>query len=143
MHQFTLTHQNVHRIIAVSVLMAMKINDNMVVSNKAFAYSAGLSLPELNQLELEFIIAIEFEFFVSREEYQECLQKMHEIYGHNQTFNELIAIQSKVGAVFEYFTSLWTETWQVKQFHFKYFIERLSIDDRTLRQVNWSNLFAE
>ena len=55
-----LTRQNVHRLYATSLLIAIKIYDDHPISNKAFAQTAGIKFGELNVLEETFLKGIKF-----------------------------------------------------------------------------------
>merc|ERR1712137_65722 len=76
-----LTSFNVHRVLLVSVLVAVKFNDDFFYSNAYFGKIGGVALQEMNWLEVEFLGLIKFDLYVSEEEfeaYQKELSQMTE-----------------------------------------------------------------
>ena len=64
-----LTPYNIHRIIFVSILMAIKYNEDICFDYEFYAKIAGISMKELKILEREYIELIKFHFFVGKEEF--------------------------------------------------------------------------
>jgi DNA-directed RNA polymerase subunit L len=64
-----LTPYNIHRIIFVSILMAIKYNEDVCFDYEFYAKIAGLSMKELKALENEYIDLIKFHFFVKKEDF--------------------------------------------------------------------------
>lgn len=64
-----LTPYNIHRIIFVSILMAIKYNEDICFDYEFYAKIAGISMKELKILEREYIDLIKFHFFVGKEEF--------------------------------------------------------------------------
>ena len=65
-----LTNYNIHRILLISILAAIKYVDDSVYSNKYYSEVAGVSLKELNLMENSFYELLDFELFVSEEEFE-------------------------------------------------------------------------
>lgn len=60
-----LARNNVHRVIILSVVTALKFNEDKTYANEFFARVAGITLTELNSLELEFLRFIDFDLYIS------------------------------------------------------------------------------
>ena len=64
-----LNSYNIHRIIFVAILIAIKFNEDNCFDFNYYSAIAGISTKELKILEIEFINLIKFELFVKKEEY--------------------------------------------------------------------------
>ena len=64
-----LNSYNMHRIIFVAILIAIKFNEDNCFDFSYYSAIAGISTKELKILEIEFINLIKFELFVKKEEY--------------------------------------------------------------------------
>ena len=60
----TLTYYNIHRILFVSIIMAIKYNEDSFYDNKYYSEIAGIPLKELNMLENTFVEMCHFKLFV-------------------------------------------------------------------------------
>jgi hypothetical protein len=72
-----LTMLNAHRVIITSLMVAAKYHDDLFYNNAYFAKLGGISLSELNMLEVEFLQMLNFSMFVDPivfEKYQIQLQ---------------------------------------------------------------------
>ena len=69
MHSFRVTALNVHRIFLASILLSAKFLDDIYYNNSFYAKLGGISLQELNTLELEFLRLTRFDLNVSEEQY--------------------------------------------------------------------------
>lgn len=67
---------NVHRLFATALVLACKFLEDQVFSNKFYAQVAGVSLQELNRLELQFVTALSFDFSVTPEKFNEYSQQL-------------------------------------------------------------------
>ena len=65
-----LTNYNIHRILFISILIALKYNEDSIYSNKYYSEVAGVSLKELNSMESSFLELLDFKLFVSEEEFK-------------------------------------------------------------------------
>ena len=61
---------SIHRIILTSVTLAIKYFDDVFYLNSFYSQIGGISVDDLNSLELEFLKDINFSLFVSWEDYQ-------------------------------------------------------------------------
>ncbi|XP_066350211.1 cyclin-P4-1-like [Miscanthus floridulus] len=58
---------SVHRLLITAVLAAVKFMDDVCYNNAYFARVGGISLAEMNYLEVDFLFAVEFDLNVSPE----------------------------------------------------------------------------
>lgn len=65
-----LTRTNIHRIIITSTMVAAKFYDDQFYYNPFFATVGGIKAHEINTLEIELLFLLEFNLFVTREEYE-------------------------------------------------------------------------
>ena len=69
-NRLRLTNYNIHRILFISILIALKYNEDSIYSNKYYSEVAGVSLKELNSMESSFLELLDFKLFVSEEEFK-------------------------------------------------------------------------
>ncbi|KAF8943200.1 hypothetical protein BGZ47_005699 [Haplosporangium gracile] len=67
---FRINSFNIHRLLITSLMIAAKFTSDLFYSNARYAKVGGLALPELNQLELEFLFTSKFELNVKVDELQ-------------------------------------------------------------------------
>ncbi|KAG0380050.1 hypothetical protein BGX24_010364, partial [Mortierella sp. AD032] len=67
---FRVNSFNIHRLLITSLMIAAKFTSDLFYSNARYAKVGGLALPELNQLELEFLFTSKFELNVKVDELQ-------------------------------------------------------------------------
>ena len=60
----------IHRVIIVSIVLAIKFNDDSFYDSASYALIGGIPVEELNYLEMEFLKEINFSLLVSCEDYQ-------------------------------------------------------------------------
>ena len=75
--QVYLTLDNYQRLFLLAVMTASKFLDDYYVSNKRWAAIGGISLREINQLELEFLYRLSFTLYVKRSEYDWYAEELH------------------------------------------------------------------
>ena len=63
------TLKNAYRIILVSTLLASKYFNDFSYSNKYWSKIGGISVQELNQLEISMLFTIDWKIHVDEEEY--------------------------------------------------------------------------
>ena len=63
--------RTIHRLFITSVVLAAKFYDDTFYNNKFYARVGGLSVKELNELELEFLFRMKFDCNVIPEEFRE------------------------------------------------------------------------
>ncbi|KAF1790090.1 Cyclin PHO80-like [Phytophthora cactorum] len=69
MQGFVLTELNVHRVVITSVVLAAKFFDDHYFNNAYYAKVGGVPCPEMNELEVEYLLLINFSLHVSSETY--------------------------------------------------------------------------
>ncbi len=67
--QLDFSHLNIHRLILGSLLAAIKYCNDDLYPNTYYARIGGISLEEMNMIEITFCALLGFEFFVDRETY--------------------------------------------------------------------------
>lgn len=60
----------VHGLVEISLLLAVKVNEDYAQSNKAYVVSAGLTLQEMNRMEREFIERLGWNVHVCISDYE-------------------------------------------------------------------------
>lgn len=65
-----LTRLNVHRLIITTIMVAAKFFDDFFYVNQFFGTVGGLKPSEINSLEVELLFLLEFNLYVSKEEYE-------------------------------------------------------------------------
>lgn len=60
----------VHRLLLASLIVAAKFLDDTVASNRTWAYAGGLSVKELNSLEIRFLELISFDLYVELSDFE-------------------------------------------------------------------------
>ena len=69
---------NVHRLILVSILIAFKYNhDGYYIINPYFKKAGGVSLQELNRIELEFVFLLSFDLFTSHDVFNKYKKEVY------------------------------------------------------------------
>lgn len=74
-----LKYENIHRLYFISLVLAVKFNEDLVYSNELFAGVGGIPLKELNKLESEFLVLTEFTVYVQEEVYNEYVRYLNKI----------------------------------------------------------------
>lgn len=64
-----LTDSNIHRIVFSSIILAIKYNEDDYYSNNYYAKVGGISINEVNSLELEFVKMIKYSLFIQNDIY--------------------------------------------------------------------------
>jgi len=62
---FVISVRNIHRLLIASVIVATKLFEDTIYNNVHYAYVGGIPLPELNRLELELLILLDFDLHVT------------------------------------------------------------------------------
>ena len=69
--KYVLSLNNIYRLLLISVFISLKFNEDIMVDAKTYSNIAGVSLEDLKMLELQMCTALNFEFFVKSEYYQQ------------------------------------------------------------------------
>lgn len=72
----TVTALNVHRLFCTSLLVATKVQDDVYLSNAYYAVVAGVSLQEINSLEVTLLRLLQYRCMVKPEEYGRYLSAL-------------------------------------------------------------------
>ena len=83
MPDFSLNNLNVHKMILTAVLLAAKYQDDFYYDNKAFQFAGGVNAFHLHQLELDLFQKLEYNLFVSVQDYEELELKLYEVYANS------------------------------------------------------------
>ena len=76
-----LTYYNIHRIIFIAVLIAIKYNEDKFFQNDYYSKIAGIPIDELKKLEYTFFCMCDFIMYISDEtfeKYNKFLNNMKE-----------------------------------------------------------------
>jgi hypothetical protein len=65
-----LNPHNIHRIILGCLLLAIKYNEDIYFTNEQYAKIGGVSLEELNRLESNSIVLLNFKLYISEDLFQ-------------------------------------------------------------------------
>mmetsp|Transcript_9013 Transcript_9013/g.14345 ORF Transcript_9013/g.14345 Transcript_9013/m.14345 type:complete len:343 (+) Transcript_9013:260-1288(+) len=68
---FLITSLNAHRLFITAIVVAAKFSSDFFFKNSFYAKVGGISTPELNELELEFLFRIHFVLFVKEETFKQ------------------------------------------------------------------------
>ena len=82
MKTFTLTPYNVHRAFAVTMLLAAKFSEDDVITNKYWSEVSLIGIEELNKIEGAFCSALNFNLYVSPEEFKQYSKQYLPSSGH-------------------------------------------------------------
>ncbi|KAF8817947.1 cyclin2 related protein [Cardiosporidium cionae] len=75
---FAVSILNIHRLLVTSVMLAAKFFDDVYYSNAFYARVGGVGTREMNLLEAHFLSLINYQLFVSPEEYDQYRQNVLE-----------------------------------------------------------------
>ena len=82
MSEFRLNNFNVHKMVLTAILLAAKFQDDFYYDNKAFEFAGGVNAAHLHQLELEIFEKLDYNLYVSEEDYEELEMKLYEVYSN-------------------------------------------------------------
>jgi hypothetical protein len=74
--QFEVSDLSIHRLVAVTLVLSTKFNDDAWFQNAYYAWACGLKLRELNVLEATFLSLVNWKLRVTAEEYEEYQNRM-------------------------------------------------------------------
>lgn len=89
LNNFNLTFNNIHRIFFISILIAIKYNEDAIYSNKFYSEIAGFPLKELNLMEHYFVKLIDFNLFVSENEYKKYEEYLNSFDDNSTSNNDM------------------------------------------------------
>eukprot|EP00013_Stygamoeba_regulata_P020077 CAMPEP_0177646510 /NCGR_PEP_ID=MMETSP0447-20121125/9811_1 /TAXON_ID=0 /ORGANISM="Stygamoeba regulata, Strain BSH-02190019" /LENGTH=211 /DNA_ID=CAMNT_0019149045 /DNA_START=636 /DNA_END=1271 /DNA_ORIENTATION=+ len=73
---YVICSTNIHRLLITSLLLASKFYDDVYYNNAYFARVGGISVEEMNGLELDFLFLIKFALFIEEREYDRYLTEL-------------------------------------------------------------------
>lgn len=73
---FPINPLTIHRLCLTACLCACKFYDDQFSNNKHFAKAGGISLQEMNMLEIEYLFLSKFHMFVTDEQYQDLYREL-------------------------------------------------------------------
>ncbi|VVA12707.1 PREDICTED: cyclin-P3-1 [Prunus dulcis] len=79
-----LTSLNIHRLLITSIMVAAKFMDDECYSNAYHAKIGGVSLSELNKLEIEFLLSLDFKLHVTINTFGKYCRQLEDGVGENQ-----------------------------------------------------------
>jgi hypothetical protein len=79
-----LSKNNIHRILFMSILTAIKYNEDLYYDNEYYAKIAGISTKELKKMELEYLKLIKFELYVNKSKFDKYKNYINEIKDTNK-----------------------------------------------------------
>ncbi|KAM5561274.1 cyclin-P3-1 [Rosa sericea] len=74
-----LTSLNVHRLLITSILIAAKFMDDDCYSNGYYAKVGGVSTAEMNNLEMAFLLSLDFKLYVTTEMFGKYCQQLEDV----------------------------------------------------------------
>eukprot|EP01065_Artemidia_motanka_P015933 TRINITY_DN19642_c1_g1_i1.p1 TRINITY_DN19642_c1_g1~~TRINITY_DN19642_c1_g1_i1.p1 ORF type:complete len:332 (+),score=106.28 TRINITY_DN19642_c1_g1_i1:368-1363(+) len=88
---------NVHRLFSTAVLLAIKCRDDMYYTNKFYAQVYGQGLKEINFLEREMLVLLDFDLHVTMQDYGQFLSEIGGRYAGST------GLQGRSLTLFEYY----------------------------------------
>ena len=76
-----LSSRNVHRLLSAGIVVSAKLRDDSYYSNKYYSSVAGIRLIELNYLEMQFLLLIDFNLYVEYSEFCRYITEIMNRYG--------------------------------------------------------------
>lgn len=74
---------NIHLITFASVVIAIKLNEDVIFTNEEYAIIGGISLSLLNELELIILMVLNFQVHVNRSEFREYKELIEFYHTHS------------------------------------------------------------
>lgn len=74
--EFTVSILNIHRLLITSVMLAAKFFDDIYFSNAFYARVGGVRTKEINQLEMQFLLLVKYQLYVTPREYDQYLKNV-------------------------------------------------------------------
>ena len=65
MAKLIITPNNIHRLLFIAIISAIKYNEDECYTNSYYAKVGGISLSEINRLEFDLLKLIQYSLFVS------------------------------------------------------------------------------
>ena len=81
-----LTEYNIHTILLISIIIAIKMNEDLIFTNDYYAKVAGISLKKFNKLEHEFLNMNKFTLYVDKALYEKYEQHLSSFYLNSKLY---------------------------------------------------------
>ena len=82
---FQITSFEIHRVLATACILSIKYNCDEFYDNVYYAYVAGISLKEFNEIEEEFLCILEYNLFIHEDQYIAFCQHVKEYVSESST----------------------------------------------------------
>lgn len=82
---FVMDSYNIHRLLLAGITVGTKFSSDFFYSNSRYARVGGISLSEINNLELTFMMLLDFKLTVQIEELQRYSDLLYRFWENNQT----------------------------------------------------------
>ncbi|AFZ81173.1 cyclin domain-containing protein [Theileria equi strain WA] len=69
---FTVSVVNIHRLLITAIMLAAKFSDDVYYSNSFYAQVGGIKVSEINVLEAQFLMLINYQLYVNATDYENC-----------------------------------------------------------------------
>ena len=79
-NEIYLTDYNIHTLLLICILIAIKMNEDNIYTNDYYAQVAGISLKKLNKIEHEFLNMNKFKLFVDKDLFDKYQQYLSNFY---------------------------------------------------------------
>ena len=70
-YKYALSMHNIFRILLIFVYISIKLNEDINIKPEFYSKVAGVSVKDLNMLEFQMCVAMDFEFFIKGDYYQQ------------------------------------------------------------------------
>ena len=80
---FVLNKKNFFRVIYTCMMVTHKFYDDNTYKNKDYAKFIGVTVEELLEMEMEFMNTVDFNLFISEDEFQNYKQKLSDFFSNN------------------------------------------------------------
>ena len=70
-YKYVLSFNNIYRLLLISTLISIKFNEDIMVNTKTYSKIAGVPINDLNFLEYQMCIALDFSFSVKEDYFQQ------------------------------------------------------------------------
>lgn len=103
---FVMDSYNIHRLIILGITVSSKFFSDIFYKNLRYAKVGGLPLEELNYLELQFLLLLDFKLMISVEDLQNYGDLLLKFWKREQLANELVSGSGKDNSTAQGFESL-------------------------------------
>lgn len=88
---FVMDSHNIHRLLIAGVTVSTKFFSDFFYSNSRYARVGGISLQELNHLELQFLVLCDFELLISVNELQRYANLLYKFWNNSNMVDAPVA----------------------------------------------------